>query len=291
MKNVLIVNPIAGNGYALSVVENIEKILREESDCEYCVLKSERPGHAEELARAAASDPETAVVFAVGGDGTVSEVSRGLAGTGKPFGIIPAGTGNDFIKSVGIPKDPADALRFALTHEPRNVDSGFLNDGFFLNVCGTGFDVTVLDYAESYKSRYRGLTPYLLGLLKAISHYRAVHLAVTVDGKREEGEYLVCSVANGRYIGGGIPICPAARTDDGRLDVVLIRNVSRWRIPFYLPGLMLGRDLHFRVTRHMLADQVVLEAENMRVNVDGEILSMRKAAFSLNRGALRLICP
>ena len=76
------------------------------------------------------------------------------------MGIIPAGTGNDFIKSAGIPNDPEKALNLILEGKAAPIDTGTVNDRLFLNVCGTGFDVTVLDYAESEKEKHRGLTPY-----------------------------------------------------------------------------------------------------------------------------------
>ena len=288
MYHAFILNPIAGTGFALQTMEEMESTLREKK-AEYRIIRTERPGHATELARRLAEDPEVLDVISVGGDGTAFEVASGLAGTDKPMGIIPAGTGNDFIKSAGIPKDPAQALETVLRGRTEPVDMGTLNEGSFLNVCGTGFDVTVLDYAESLKSKYRGLTPYFLGLLKAIFHYQPVHLKLTADGETEEGDYLICSVANGRYIGGGIPICPAAKVNDGKLDLALVRNVPRRRIPLYLPGLMMGKVLGFRITRHRLVDSVSFEGEGLRVNVDGEIFSMDHAGFGIRPGVLNLI--
>ena len=288
MVDAFILNPIAGTGFALETMKKIEAVMKER-DLPYRVFRTEKPHHATELARALRDDPEVQAVISVGGDGTSYEVASGLAGSSKPMGIIPAGTGNDFIKAAGIPKDPLQALETVLRHHSAPVDLGCLNDGFFLNICGTGFDVTVLDYAESLKSRYRGLLPYFLGLLKAIAHYRPVHLTLTVDGETEEADYLICSVANGQFFGGGIPICPVADIHDGKLDLVLVKNVPRWRIPFYLPGLMLGKVLGFRVSRHRLADTVSLEGKNLRINVDGEIFSMDEARFSLRAGALQLI--
>ena len=108
-----IVNPTAGTGYAKKTMEHLESLLRSKGE-EYRILLTERAGHATELAAAAAEDKEAKAVVAVGGDGTVSEVAAGLRETGKAMGIIPAGTGNDFIKSVGIPNDPDKALDFAL---------------------------------------------------------------------------------------------------------------------------------------------------------------------------------
>ena len=288
MYDAFILNPVAGNGFAQETMTGLEAVLRERG-CSYRVYRSERPHHAVELAEELSRDAEVRAVIAVGGDGTAFEVASGLAGSGKPMGIIPAGTGNDFIKSAGIPKDPMEALEAVLGGKADSVDLGILNEGSFLNVCGTGFDVTVLDNAESLKSRYRGLTPYFLGLLKAIFHYRPVRLRVTADGRTEEGEYLICSVANGRFIGGGIPICPAADISDGKLDLVLVRNVPRRRIPLYLPGLMAARILKFGITRHMRVSEVSLEGSGMRVNVDGEIIPMDRVRFGIRPGALQLI--
>ena len=283
-----IVNPTAGTGFALKIMDGLEEKLKREK-IEYRVFMTEHPGHAAEIAKKLAGMDEILAVVAVGGDGTAGEVAAGLCGTGKPMGIIPAGTGNDFVKTAGIPKDPHKALELVLTHEPVDTDTGTVNGRFFLNVCGTGFDVTVLDYAESEKKRFRGLTPYLLGLIKAIFHYQSVELAVTADGKREKGRYLVCSIANGRYIGGGIPICPIADPADGLLDLVLIQHRPRWKIPFYLPGLMMSGDLKFRITSHRKVSSILVEGTKMRINIDGDIRSMEKAEFSIRPASLRLI--
>ena len=288
MFDAFILNPVAGNGFSVQTMEKIETTLREKKR-EYRVFRTERPMHASEIAEELGRNDEVRAVASVGGDGTAFETANGLQGTGKPMGIIPAGTGNDFIKSIGIPKDPMKALERFLYGDIVPIDMGKLNTGNFLNVCGTGFDVTVLDYAESLKKKYRGLTPYFLGLLKAIFHYQPVHLILTADGKTEEGDYLICSVANGQYIGGGIPICPEADPGDGKLDLVLVRNVHRGRIPFYLPGLMTGKILQFGITRHQRVSQASIRGKGLRVNVDGEIFSMDQADFSILEKKLLVI--
>ena len=290
MYRAFILNPVAGTGFSLKAMEGLEAAMREKN-VEYRVFRTERPGHGTELAAKLASDPEVLAVAAVGGDGTAGEVAAGLCGTDKPMAIIPAGTGNDFIKSVGIPNDPRRALDILLTCAPQPTDTGEVNGEFFLNVCGTGFDVTVLDYAEAEKAKHRGLTPYLLGLVKANFHYRSVRLKIMDETGVTEGRFLVCSVANGRFIGGGIPICPAADPSDGLLDLVLVRHVPRRRIPLYLPGLMMGRDLNFRITTHRRVRSVTFEGEKLRVNIDGEIRTMDGAEFRIRPGSLRLIRP
>ena len=283
-----IVNPAAGTGFSLKTMQDLEKKLTADG-VDYRVFRTDGPGHATLLAAGLAADEEVKAVVSVGGDGTAGEVAAGLTGTGKPMGIIPAGTGNDFIKSAGIPNDPEKALEAFLSGKPEPIDTGTVNDRFFLNVCGTGFDVTVLDYAESEKEKHRGLTPYFLGLIKAIFHYKSIRLTIEADGKKEEGEYLICSIANGRFIGGGIPICPVADICDGYLDLVLIRGIRKWQIPFHLPGLMMSRALKFRITRHMKVRTVSIGGQNLRINIDGDIVSLSSAEFKINPASLILI--
>ena len=283
----LIVNPTAGNGYALKMEQPIRQVL-EEQDVPYTILRTEYPGHATALARKAAQAADCTGVVSVGGDGTAYEVACGLMGTSVPLGVIPAGTGNDFVKTVGIPRKPMAALERILTGVPRPVDVGSMNDRLFLNVCGTGFDVTVLDYTVAAKKYVRGILPYLIGLVRAIAHYRPVHVRMETDGVVQERDVLICSVANGRFIGGGIPICPEAAPDDGLLDLVVVENRPRWMIPFYLPGLLMGKVLAFGVTSHCRCREVEIVSPGMRLNVDGEILSLDGASFAVQPGRLLL---
>ncbi len=289
MSYAFILNPAAGNGYAKQVMNKITEML-DEWRMDYHVLETNGPGDATRIARNLTDRPDSSVVVSVGGDGTASEVAAGMYGTGKTMGIIPAGTGNDFVKTVRIPKAPAAAMRFMLDRPPRPVDTGMINGDFFLNVCGTGFDVTVLECAEDKKKKYRGLMPYFLGLIQAIRVYAPSKLQIQFNEREEDGEYLVCSVANGKIIGGGIPICPAADVHDGKLDLVMIKNVPRWQILFYLPGLMMSKDLSFKITEHKRTEAVTIRGQGLKFNIDGEIRRMDEARFEICPGSLMLIC-
>ena len=282
-----IVNPAAGNQHALKVQTMLkQEIDKRGIDCRF--VRTEKPGHATDLARQAASADDCTGVVSVGGDGTAFEVACGLMNTGVPMGIIPAGTGNDFIKTVGLPKKPLDALEFILTHDARPVDVGGLNDRLFLNVCGTGFDVTVLDYTTAAKKYCRGLLPYLIGLIRGIAHYKPVYVRFTADGHTEEREVLICSIANGRFFGGGIAICPEASADDGLLDLVIAEHQPRWKLPFLVPSLLMGRIDKFSFTTHKRCREVEIYSKGMRLNIDGEITNIDSAKFSVLQGALKL---
>ena len=143
---IFVMNPTAGGGKAAAVMDALGRLLRQRGVA-YEVLRTEAAGDGERLARQAAARGDCDAVVSVGGDGTAYEVASGMLDSGKPMGLIPCGTGNDFIKSLNYPKDPARALELVLKGQAKPVDLVTLNDRCFLNVSGTGFDVTVLQQA------------------------------------------------------------------------------------------------------------------------------------------------
>lgn len=283
----MIVNPIAGNGLALRTATEISAELTR-LNIPFRSFQTNHPGHATQLAKESV-DAGSQMVLAVGGDGTAYEVACGLVHTKTSLGIIPAGTGNDFVKAIHMPKKPLDALHFILNHECRPVDVGQLNDQIFLNVCGTGFDVMVLDYALKAKKYVKGIFPYLYGVIRTIFHYNPVSIKLTMEnGDIVEKDVLIVSIANGQYIGGGIPIAPCAKVDDGLLDLVVVGHIPRWKIPRYLPGLLMGKVLSFPITEHILCRSIDLISPGMRLNIDGEIRPMDQATFAALPGVLLL---
>lgn len=282
-----ICNPTAGNGRGRKIGQEIEKrLLKQHYACHLEMTKA--PGHATELAYAAAqSGAET--VLAIGGDGTAVEVARGLIGTPAALGVIPAGTGNDFIKTLGLPKDPLAALDFVLAHPARDTDVGDVNGRLFLNEIGTGFDVTVLDFAQKAKRFCRGLLPYLYGVIRTLFHFRGIQLSYAMDGgEMVTKDVFVIAVANGGVIGGGIPIAPEAQADDGLLDVVVVNKIRSRNLPARLIGLMRGKILSFPETQFIRAKKVFFSADKMRVNIDGEVTDEASVETRLLPKALRI---
>ena len=282
-----ICNPTAGNGRGRKIGQEIEKrLLEQHYACHLEMTKA--PGHATELAYAAAqSGAET--VLAIGGDGTAVEVARGLIGTPAALGVIPAGTGNDFIKTLGLPKDPLAALDFVLAHPARDTDVGDVNGRLFLNEIGTGFDVMVLDFAQKAKRFCRGLLPYLYGVIRTLFHFRGIQLSYAMDGgEMVTKDVFVIAVANGGVIGGGIPIAPEAQADDGLLDVVVVNKIRSRNLPARLIGLMRGKILSFPEPQFIRAKKVFFSADKMRVNIDGEVTDEASVEARLLPKALRI---
>lgn len=283
----MIVNPAAGGGRGVEIAKLAAKKLAELGH-DHVLHTTSYPGHATEIAcEAVQRGADTVIAF--GGDGTVHETAAGLRGSKTALGIIPSGTGNDFIKSAGIPAKWEDALSFILSHPARPVNSGVMNGKFFMNECGTGFDVLALDYANKAKKYVRGLLPYLYGVICSIFSYKPYQMHIEIgDDVVLDGKYLVCAIGNGRYIGGGIPITPGAELTDGLFDVLVVDDVPRWIIPFYLPSLMMGTLFKKKPAHLYRAQKVRLDCKEMRLNMDGEIFSIEQAEFLCEEDQLLL---
>ena len=283
----LVINPVAGKGRALRIGEEAASLLKARGIAFQKHL-TDHPHHATELAsQAAQRGADTVIAF--GGDGTLTETAAGLRHTRTALGVVPAGTGNDFIKTIGTPRDWREALEFILTHPARPVNSGMMNDRFFLNVGGAGFDVMVLDFANAARERLSGIWSYLYGVLRAIAAFRPIPMHVEIgDDVVLDGHYMICSVGNGRFIGGGIPITPKADVTDGLFDIQVVDAVARWRIPFYLPSLMMGTLFKHRKAHCYRAARCSVSSPGMRMQLDGEIVSVEHTRFVCESDALLL---
>ena len=198
------------------------------------IRHTEYPGHAEVLARTAV-DEGARLVVAVGGDGTVNEVARGLLNSTTALGVIPTGSGNAIARTLGIPQKAPAACRFLLTDpgpQPRTIDAGVIDGHCFLATAGFGVAaLTCSLYAGHGEGAGRGLWPYLRALLKASRQFRADEITVTVDGAAPiHLTSALVTIANGGQFGYGAIIAPAARVDDGELDLQIVDTRSSIRL-------------------------------------------------------------
>ncbi len=288
----LLVNPVAGSGRAKNVAISVVERLKE-LNLPHRVWETHYPNEAKELAAKAAKEHQQDsqkenMLLSIGGDGTFLEAIQGVLGSDLPVASLPAGTGNDFLKSLGVPSDPMAALDHVLNSNVRQIDIGKVNDLIFANECGAGFDVTVLDYANRYRKKIRGAASYLLGVITAIFRHRSAPMVIKADGKEVfRGNCLVFSVANGQYIGGGLQISPEADVESEKLELIVLQDCPRARMLFnYLPNLLAGKILQFKDTVvHCRADTVSVappqEGETLRINIDGEIRDLPQCEFKI----------
>ncbi len=281
----MIVNPVSGAGHASVVGEKAAAMLNK-MNVEFTLRITEAVGHATELAKLAAQRGDTTVI-AVGGDGTVNEIAAGLVGTDTALGIVPAGNGNDFAKALGVPKSWDTALDYLLKNAPRRVDTGWANDRFFINICGTGFDVMVLENMLKVKERLHGKLPYLYGIFVTLTRFKSIPMRIeTAEGVVIDKPCAHFSIANGQYFGSGIRIMPLSRYDDGAFDILVIDALSRWKIFVNLPSLLNGTIINKPFSHHYRTKECTLSAPGMHLNLDGEIVAADQVKFTCNPASL-----
>ena len=296
----VIVNPAAGANSTHRKWSRISRLLRSVGlsfDYEY----TEGAGHAIELARVAASDGYRYIV-AVGGDGTVNEVANGILHSIRPteisLGVVSTGTGSDFARSVGIPRDYTSACSSLCSSRRRLIDVGvveFKNKGqtlqrFFVNVAGVGFDAVVVEATEHLPKYFGGTIPYLAGLFRSLFSYRNKLVVLSVGNKVETKRILNVAVANGSYVGGGMHIAPKAELGDNLLDVVTIGDVGKYELLKALPMVYKGTHINHPKVRMEQATHINIEsAERVLVYADGELLGECPASFRLMPSALSIV--
>ena len=181
-------------------------------------------------------------VIVMGGDGTLHDVLNGFKNfNDNSLGLIPFGTGNDFAKSAKIPLNVKKAVNIIIKGKPAPVDFIQFSSGLrSLNAAGMGIDVDVLK--RVYTKGLRGKTKYLRALLYCLSRFKSYDFtAVLDDGEEITHSGLIAAVGNGKYIGGGIKVCPDAKIDDGYLDVMIADYISKSAIPSAFLKLMRGK--------------------------------------------------
>jgi diacylglycerol kinase (ATP) len=225
----LVVNPAAGGGRATRLLPAVREVL-DAAGLRHQVCESASLEHARELAVAAAGRGEVAV--AVGGDGMVGALAGAVAGAGGVFGIIPAGRGNDFARTLGIPFGPADAARLLTAGQERAVDLiGVGRAGAAERVVAgsvyLGIPAAAAEIAAT--SRVPGGLAYPMAALRAVAGWRNTTFRLELDGGEDLREFSGAAVvvANSRYFGAGMMVAPQADTGDGLLDIVFIRDTSK----------------------------------------------------------------
>jgi diacylglycerol kinase (ATP) len=296
----VIVNPVAGAYSTRRKWPIISKLLERiglSFDFEY----TEGIGHAIELARLAASDGYRYLV-AVGGDGTVNEVANGILhstnASSTALGIVSTGTGSDFVRSVGIPRDYATACSTLTSSGRLSIDVGVVEyqsrgqtlRRFFINAAGVGFDAAVVEKTERLPKYFGGTIPYLAGVVRTLFSYKNKPVVVNVENELESGRVLNVAVANGGYLGGGMHIAPQAELCDSLLDVVIVGDMGKFELLKELPTVYKGTHINHPKVRMKKATHITVESpERMLVYADGELLGECPASFWVMPAALSIV--
>lgn len=289
----VLINPAAGTA---PVPRRLRRALG--APAGVAVRVSRGAGETARLARAAEASGCPRLVVA-GGDGTLHRVVSALRdpATGPCVAPVPVGTGNDFARALGLPRDAEEAVEIALRGPTRRVDLAAVRVGdaggravnFVLG--GVGGDVA-RHVTGARKRRWRRLV-YARALVEELRALRPRDVVVEADGARvSAGRHLAVLVANGPTLGGGIRAAPGASVDDGRLDVVAVRGGSTGQAAATLALLAVGRHLRSRRVTRVRAERVSIRGDPaMRLNADGEALGAGEAELRVLPGALRVAAP
>lgn len=306
MDNIFVlVNPVSANGTTRDIWPQIAAAM-EAQGLTFEHHMTTAAFQAPAVVRNALKNGNTTIV-SVGGDGTVNEVVNGFFEGEKPInpqarlGIISRGTGCDLIKTLGIPKVYQGAVAVIAQNREKPMDlvladfqdsNGVAAQRWFANIADSGLGATVANRVNHTSKSSGGFFSFLFGTLWSILTYKNVQARVDADGDLVyEGSMALAAVANGRYFGGGMLLVPQAHIDDGAMDLVVIRGMTKLSLLFNLARIYKGTHLtHPKISLHPVQDVRISSTTPLLIELDGEVPGTTPVRYRLVPGALRVLC-
>lgn len=296
MKHIFIINPNAGSKAKDALIENIKSVFKEN---EYYLEITTRAKEATEIAKHYAKSGLEMCMYACGGDGTLHEVVNGIVGfKNVKLGVIPIGTGNDFVKSFKeqYTKEEFLSIENYLEADEMSCDIMAIENEYSMNTVSIGFDVGVAAGVNKYrKLPFGGNTvPYVMSLVENFARDLGFEFNVLLDGKalgKQDYSFVVCG--NGKYYGGGFLPCPEAQLNDGYMDVCLIKKIKHIQIPQLIGSYKKGTHLKYSdlVNVQRVKKLQIIAKDKIEVCLDGEIRTYLNPIIELIPNAISLLLP
>jgi diacylglycerol kinase (ATP) len=285
----LLVNPTSGRGRGARVGREVAARLRD-AGLAVREMAGRDVRESQDLALEAVEQGTDALVV-VGGDGMVHLGLQAVGGTDVPFGVAPAGTGNDFARAVGIPLgDPIAAADIVVAGTERRIDLGRAGDQWFGGVVAAGFDARVNDRANRM-TWPRGRMRYNAAMLIELGVFRPVPYVLGLDGEPWETSAMLVVAGNIPSYGGGMKVTPDAVVDDGLLDVMVVKPLSKARFLTVFPRVYSGSHVVLPFVEIRRAKRVRIDAPGITAYADGERLGPLPQTFEAVPSALRVMVP
>jgi diacylglycerol kinase (ATP) len=282
----LLVNPTSGKGRGGRLLDPVADRLRRSGIDVDVVVGRDADEAFDRLRNRVAAGVDG--VVAVGGDGLLNLALQVVAGTDVPLGIVPAGTGNDIARTLGLSlDDPVAAVDIAAAGRTRTVDLGRANGRWFAGVLGSGFDSMVNERANRM-TWPSGRSRYNLAILAELRTFRPVPYTLELDGDSWQTEAMLVAVGNGSSYGGGMKVCPDARTDDGLLDVTVLGPISKVEFLRVFPTVYKGTHVRHPAVTVRRARRVSLTSPGVTAYADGERVSVLPVHTEAVPDALRV---
>lgn len=269
-----IINPISGIGQQRVIPELVKEVL-DHDQFEPLIEYSDQAGHAIEITKQAVADGFD-MVCAVGGDGSVNEVASALVHTNTALAIIPAGSGNGLARQLNIPMKPVNAMRRINKLNRSQIDTGLLNDRFFVGTAGIGFDAHIA--LEFDRSGRRGALNYFRMTLKEFFSYDPITYRITTKHGTVDKKALLITIANSEQWGNNAKVAPGARLDDGLLRLCVLKPFKAWQAPRIALKLFRGTLKTSRLYEQIVADSARIEHAAGPGHVDGEPMEIGEIA-------------
>ncbi|MGI8507272.1 MAG: diacylglycerol/lipid kinase family protein [Solirubrobacteraceae bacterium] len=285
----LIVNPSAGGGKAGRTLGDVRAELTR-LGLEHHAELTRSLDHARELARQAAAAGETAVAF--GGDGLVGAVAEALSGCDGVLGVLPGGRGNDFARTLGIPRQPVPACEVLRIGVARSLDLGDVDSHAYVGIASCGFD-SVANRIANETRLVRGNLVYAYGLLRALVSWKPATFTIELDGGevRTVHGYSVAA-ANSKFFGGGMMLAPDASLQDGLLEIVIIGDAPRLRYLVLAPTVFRGEHVGQPNVEVIRSSSVRISASReFTLYADGDPIAELPVTVTARPAAVRTIVP
>ncbi|MEA2683473.1 MAG: hypothetical protein QOK05_1801 [Chloroflexota bacterium] len=304
MKTVFVVNPASGNASTGKQWDELSGRIRG-LGLDHEALMTHAPGDATELAaRAIREGAET--VVAVGGDGTINEVSNGFFADGvdasnAALGLLPMGTGGDFRRTVGIPSDFEPAIHALRERRLRQIDAGRIEmtglngtplTRYFVNIADAGIGGVVVERVNRTSKAFGGRASFQYAAMMTLLTFKPPEVRVESDAGQFEGRAQNVVVANGQYFGGSMHVAPGAVPDDGLFDVVVFGDIARFEAIRSINDIYSAKHLvNPKVRGWRTAQLRVSSEERVLIDVDGEMCGTLPATFTVVPSAIQLVVP
>ncbi len=283
-----IVNPVSGFGKQ----KLIEKLVGQHLDqtrFDHAFFYTKASKHATELAKQAVADSFD-IVVAVGGDGSINEIGRGLIGSNTALAIVPAGSGNGLARCLDIPLDLIKAIGVINRGKEKQIDTFQFNEEHIFNISGVGFDAFINQ--KMMKLSNRNFFAYFKLIAKEFYKYKEQNFELTIDGASQHKKAFLICFANGSQWGHGAFISPLADNTDGLIDIVILKDVSIFnvvKIAFQLLTRSVHRSSHIETIK---ASEVSIKQIGDLAQIDGETVEIGNAiSIKVNPLSLKVIIP
>jgi diacylglycerol kinase (ATP) len=292
----VVANPTSGRGKGARLIPQVAAVLGS-LGVDHRILPSADGADAVGLARTATEEGAD-VVAALGGDGQVGAVANGIleGGGGAALAVIPAGTGNDFARALGLDrKNPIGAAELLGAPVLRAIDAVKVKTPerscFFVNIGSAGFDAEVNAYANQIRL-VKGTASYIVAMLVMLRRFQPGQFRISVDGQDQSKAAMLVIVGNAVSYGGGMKVTPNALLDDGALDILILKAMSKFQLVKTFPKVFRGSHLDHPAVQMLRGRRIEVAAERtMQVFGDGDHIGTLPATFEVLDGAIRVVAP